>query len=223
MTNRTDEFVLGSIQVGLPRPMGNGDRAAADEPWTSAFVKDAVRGPVTVTATNIVGDGQADRLHHGGPDQAVLAYAADHYDAWRAELSRPDFPHGAFGENLTVAGLDERVVCIGDSYAVGSAVLQVSCPRIPCWKISRRWEMPALTARVEKTGRTGWYLRVLEEGEIEAGQVVSLIDRPYPEWTVTRAHRVLRQRRRDPGQARDLSTCSLLAKKWRDMLATSDD
>jgi len=122
--------------------------------------KRAVEGPVWLGRENLAGDGQADRQHHGGPDHAVLAYSIDHYPAWREELGR-ELPPGSFAENLAITGRDESTVCIGDTYAIGTALVQVAQPRQPCVKIARRLGIPDLTRRVERTGRTGWYLRVL--------------------------------------------------------------
>jgi MOSC domain-containing protein YiiM len=191
------EPILLSIQVGLPRSLGvEAAPEPMDRPWRSGFYKDPVAGPVWLGRTNLAGDGQADLVNHGGPDKAVLAYAADHYPDWRAELSLPDLPFGAFGENFTVAGLTEADVCIGDRWALGDARLEVSQPRLPCWKLARRWRIKDLSSRVERTGRSGWYLRVLTEGHVAPRDVWRLETRPHPEWTVSRASR-LRQHDRD--------------------------
>ncbi|RMD61489.1 MOSC domain-containing protein [Candidatus Parcubacteria bacterium] len=187
---------LISIQVGRPRQLGiEGAPDPMDRPWVTSFFKDPVDGPVWLGLTNLAGDGQADRENHGGPDKAVLAYAAAHYPLWRSELGRPDLPFGAFAENFTIEGLTEASVCIGDVYAIGDVRVQVSQPRQPCWKIARRWRIKDLTARVRETGRTGWYLRVLAEGYVEPGLPVTLIERPYPQWTVARATEIMHRRR----------------------------
>ena len=207
---------LLSIQVGLPRHLGiAGAPDPMDRPWTTSFFKEPVEGPVWLGRTNLAGDGQADRKNHGGPDKAVLAYSADHYPLWRAELNRPDLPHGAFAENFTIAGLTEENVCIGDVYAIGGAQVQVSQPRQPCWKIARRWRIKDLTAQVRETGRTGWYLRVLVEGYVEAGQPVELLERTFPQWTVARASQVMNHRHEDPAAAAELAACPSLAAVWR--------
>ena len=192
-----------------------------DRPWVTSFFKDPVDGPVWLGLTNLAGDGQADLENHGGPDKAVLAYAAAHYPLWRAELGRPDLPYGAFGENFTIAGLTEATVCIGDVYAIGEARVQVSQPRQPCWKIARRWRIKDLTARVRETGRTGWYLRVLTEGYVEPGLPVTLIERPYPQWTVARATEIMHRRREAPAAAAELAACPLLSTAWRETLAAA--
>src|SRR6202790_5421825 len=120
-----------SIQVGAPQSYGFEDALEAhDKPWTTGFFKTPVEGPVSVGTTNLEGDGQADLENHGGIDKAVLAYSADHYAIWRGELTM-DMPHGAFGENLTIAGLNEESVHIGDLFGIGEATFEVSQPRQP--------------------------------------------------------------------------------------------
>lgn len=216
--------LLLSIQVGRPRRMGvEGTSDPMERPWYSSFVKEPVEGPVWLGRTNLAGDRQADLKNHGGPDKAVLAYAAGHYPLWRVELNRPDFPFGAFGENFTIHDLTEATVCIGDVYAIGEARVQVSQPRQPCWKIARRWQIKDLTARVQKTGRTGWYFRVLSEGYVEAGLPVTLVERPFPQWTVAQATEVMLRRHLDPDAAAELAACPLLSSRWRETLAAAGD
>lgn len=207
---------LVSIQVGLPRTISpTGDGFPWDTEWTTAFWKDPVEGPVALTSLSLEGDGVADTEGHGGLDQAVLCYSADHYPFWRQELDMPDMPHGAFGENFTIAGQDERGVCIGDVYEVGDAIVQVSKPRGPCKKISWRWRRADLLKQVEASGRHGWYARVLRDGLVEAGQPVRLHERPHPEWTVRAAADVIRFRKRRPELAAQLARCEALATEDR--------
>lgn len=211
---------LVSIQVGLPKSYGqDGAADPMDRPWQTGFFKQGVDGPRFLGKTNLVGDGQADLVNHGGLDKAVLCYSVGHYPDWRAELARPGLPHGAFGENFTIDGLDEETVCVGDTYRLGAAVVQVSQPRQPCWKLAWRWRIKELTALVERTGRTGWYIRVLEEGEVEPGQPLTLLDRPYAVWTIRRASQVMRWRQQNPTAAGELAGCEALAASWRDRLA----
>ena len=181
---------LVSIQVG--RPKNHGIKNAPDpmdRVWRTGFYKEPVLGPVWLGKTNLDGDGQADRRFHGGPNQAVLAYSADHYPLWREELEIPDMTFGAFGENFSIAGLTEKTVCIGDIYAIGETRMQITKPRQPCWKLARRWRGPDLVERVLATGRSGWYLRVLAEGIVEAGMRVVLLEQPYPEQTIAQRRR----------------------------------
>ena len=162
-------------------------------------------GPVLLRTTNVEGDRQADPRVHGGPEMAVLCYSADHYPRWREELGIPEMGPGGFAENLTITGQDELTVCIGDVYRVGTATVQVSQPRGPCYKISYRWKRPDLLRRCESNGRHGWYLRVLEEGAVQAGQPVVLVERPNPTWSVRRAADVFRARRKRAEEAADLA------------------
>ncbi len=206
---------LYSVQVGMPRSYGSEDAFDPhDKPWMTGFFKTPVEGPVFVGSTNLVGDGQADLKNHGGVDKAVLAYSADHYPKWRDELRLPDMPCGAFGENLTVAGLSEQLVCIGDLFRVGEVLFEVSQPRQPCWKLARRWRMHELTGLVVNNGRSGWYLRVLSEGSVEAGMLVTLIERPNPSWPISRANEILHHRRTDLALTLELADVPGLADSW---------
>jgi MOSC domain-containing protein YiiM len=210
---------LVSIQVGKPEErVETRLQDGKPETWTSGIFKVPVTGRVWVGKQNLEGDGQADLRYHGGVDRPILAYSADHYEKWKSELGDV-FPYGSFGENLTVAGLTEDIVCIGDTYRIGDVVVQVSQPRIPCWKLGRRHGMPELPAKAMNTGRTGWYLRVLDEGWIEAGMRMELVNRPCPEWTIARAHSVWRNRTSEPDVATELGQCPYLSRDWRTVLA----
>jgi len=207
--------ILYSIQIGMPKSLGFENAVDThDKPWTTGFFKSPIEGPVFVGGTNLAGDGQADLENHGGIDKAVLAYSAEHYLKWRDELRLPDMPCGAFGENLTIQGLSEESVCIGDIFQVGPVTFEVSQPRQPCWKLARRWRMHELLGMVVRNGRSGWYLRVLAEGWIEAGMLVVLTERPNPEWSVARANLILHHRRTDLSLTRQLAEVPRLADSW---------
>lgn len=209
------------LRVGLPRQLGT---SGADErPWSTGSFKEPVAGPIWLGRTNLAGDGQADLKNHGGPDKAVCTYPAVHYADWQNELGNPNFGYGAFGENLTVDGMSEPNVCIGDVFRVGTARIQVSQPRQPCWKLSRRWGIKDLALRVQASGRTGWYLRVLEEGEVAAGNLLVLLDRSFPKWTVARANAVMHDRTADHETVAALAACPTLSARWRATLATRRD
>jgi MOSC domain-containing protein YiiM len=208
-----------TIQVGLPRTLGREDAAdPMDRLWSTGFFKEPIQDPIWLGRTHLQGDGQADLENHGGPDKAVLAYSADHYPYWREHLALLDLPYGAFGENFTVVGQTEAEVCIGDIYDLGEATVQVSQPRQPCWKLSRRWRIADLAVQVKTVGRTGWYFRVLQEGMVEPGMVLTLRDRPYPEWTVARANHIMHHDFKDWEAAAELAQCPLLSKNWQEHL-----
>jgi MOSC domain-containing protein YiiM len=211
---------LLSIQVGLPKQLGvEGASNPMDRPWCTGFFKAPVLEPIWLGKTNLVGDGQADLKHHGGPEKAVLAYAAQHYPFWREQLNLPNLEYGAFGENFTVAEQTEASVCIGDIYEVGEACLQVSQPRQPCWKLSRRWRMKELALQVQKTGKTGWYFRVLKEGYVQPNSSLVLRDRAFPQWSIARANEIMHHQRNNREAAAELAACPLLAPNWRETLS----
>jgi MOSC domain-containing protein YiiM len=161
-----------SINVGLPREVEWRGKTVR----TSIF-KEPVTGRVRVERLNVEGDRQSDLTVHGGVDKAVYAYPAEHYAFWREELPGVDLPWGAFGENFTTEGLIEDSVGIGDHLRVGSAEFVVTQPRMPCFKLGIRFGRPDMVKRFLRSGRTGFYLAVAREGEVTAGDVVTLIAR----------------------------------------------
>lgn len=210
---------LVSIQVGKPAKLGEaGATDPFDKPWTTGYGKQPVRGPVQCGRLNLAGDGQFDKRWHGGPEMAVLAYSADHYARWNAEAGGEGLEPGAFAENLTVEGADEESVCLGDVWSVGEVELQVSEPRKPCNNISRFHHRKALLQQVIETARYGWYLRVLREGALEAGQEVRLVRRPQPAWTVARAMEARLRLSKAPDEARALAALPELGADWRAIL-----
>jgi MOSC domain-containing protein YiiM len=202
-----------SVHVGMPRRLDDSD------PWFTGIFKSPVTGPVTLNKRNLEGDAQADLRVHGGPNKAVMAYSAENYPIWRSELglSEEQFPFSAFGENLTVSGLNEETVCIGDVHQIGTARLQVSQPRSPCWKLARKWMMPDLPKRVVLTKRSGWYYRVLEEGALQAGDDVRLIERKHADWAIRRITDVTYNIARNPGDLLEMERLEELASQWKEL------
>ena len=196
MTARSAAPVIGQVRAVL-----TGRAVPYTRPGTfSAIDKQSVSGPVAVGAESLAGDEQGDRRVHGGPDKAVHVYPWAHYAIWRSELGdRPLLAApGAFGENLSVDGLDEQSVCLGDEWQIGSARFAVSQGRQPCWKLNDRFGEPHMARRVQDTGRTGWYLRVLAQGSLQADDPVVLITRPHPDWPLDRVATLIRQRVCEP-------------------------
>jgi MOSC domain-containing protein YiiM len=178
MTTSPPDAKLLTIQVARPVPVQHMDR----EVRTGIF-KRPVEGPVMVRTLNIDGDEQGDLTVHGGVDKAVYCYASEHYPAWQEELGR-EWPFGTFGENLTVSGLFEDQLHVGDVLEVGDAVLQVVQPRFPCYKLGIKIGDQRFVKRFQESGRSGFYCRVLQEGNIEPGQPIKLTQRDETQPTI---------------------------------------
>jgi len=208
-----------SLQVGLPADRQYENNADGEgRVWRSGIFKTPVEGSVYLGKENFVGDRQADLNNHGGPDKAVLMYAVSHYDYWRRVLPQIDWVYGGFGENLTVTEMTEDKVALGDVYAIGDVRIEVSQPRHPCWKLARRWQQKDLAARVQENGFSGWYVRVLQEGSVETGQKLLLLERPYPEWTISRVFDTIYNLDRDVDESLALAHCPAYAHKMRDSI-----
>ena len=159
-----------SVNVGLPREVEwQGERVL------TGIWKQPVAGPVRVGKLNLEGDGQGDPSRHGGPAKAVYAYPSEHYALWRPELDLPDLGWGSFGENLTTVGLTEATVRIGDRLRIGTTELQVTRPRLPCFRLQIRFGRSDVVRRFLTTGRTGFYLSVLLEGHVAAGDAIEFV------------------------------------------------
>ena len=200
---------LVSVNVSRPRTV----EWQGQEVLTGIF-KEPVKGRIRVTRLNLDGDGQADLRVHGGEDKAVYAYPAEHYAAWSAELGRP-LPYGQFGENLTLEGLQEDRVFVGDVLRIGSVLFQVSQPRTPCFKLGIRMQDDAFPRRFLESGRSGYYLRVLEEGKLEAGDPVHLESRNAQEMTVLEICQLRYFDPTDVGALRRAAELAPLSIGWR--------
>ncbi|MEA2248215.1 MAG: hypothetical protein QOH46_2744 [Solirubrobacteraceae bacterium] len=177
---------LVSVNAGHPREIGR----RRGRPVLSAIGKAPVDGRIRVAGVNVAGDDQADRRVHGGPDKAVYAYAAEDTAWWAAELGRELGP-GAFGENLTVEELDVTGAVIGERWRAGTVTLEVCQPRLPCFKLGLRFGDPGMVRRFAEVGRPGAYLRIVDEGELGAGDPVELLDRPGHGITVALVSRAI--------------------------------
>lgn len=202
MSRSSAPLVIGQVRAVL-----TGRAAPYTRPGSfSAIGKQPRQGTVAVLAESLDGDEQADRRVHGGPDKAVHAYPWAHYALWQAELGALPVLQapGAFGENLSVDGLDEHGVCLGDEWRIGNARFAVSQGRQPCWKLNDRFGLPGMARRVQDTGLTGWYLRVLQPGHLQAGDAITLLARPHPAWPLERIGALIRERTHDPATLREV-------------------
>lgn len=208
-----------SLQVGQPRTVRSSEKTdPVDQIWRTGFFKEPRSGSVWLGRTNLDGDGQADLENHGGPEKAVNVYPAEHYPYWAQTTGSINIQPGGFGENFTTEGLLESDVCIGDIFEIGESLVQVSQPRQPCWKLARRWHMKDLALRVQETGRTGWYFRVLKEGHVKVYARLVLVERHHPDWTVSAANEVMHHRIGDRQAAQNLADCIYLSGRWREKL-----
>ena len=201
---------LLSVQTGHTAPLG-------PDQVPSAFVKTARSDAVAVTRLGLDCDEQADLSVHGGPEKAVYAYAAAHYPAWALEF--PDlaahFTGGAMGENLTVSGLTEQDICVGDIHQAGSALLQVCQPRQPCFKFALRHNNKHLPKAMVRNGFSGWYYRVLRVGQLQAGDALVLHHRPNPDFPFTRLVEIVYRGKATIEEIRRMAELDGLASQWR--------
>jgi len=205
---------LLSVNVALPRLVTWNDRT-----YASSIFKQPVEGRVKMRRLNIEGDAQGDLTFHGGLDMAVYVYSEDHYPYWQTVLKSGPLAPGAFGENLTVTGMTEETVHIGDSFAIGDALVQVSEPRTPCHKLAMRHDRPSLPKEFLKTGLVGFYLRVLESGEIGAGDEITPVARDPAGLTVMEVLRIWEKKRPSPAELDRALSVPALSAKWRRQLA----
>jgi len=162
---------LISVNVSLPKEVQR-----KRETVLTGIFKESVEGRVLLRKLNLDGDGQGDLTVHGGVHQAVYVYPFEHYEYWQEKLGRNDLTFGQFGENFTVMGMLEDQIHIGDIFRIGAAMVQVTQPRVPCYKLALRMQRPQFPKLFMASGRTGFYLRVLQEGEVGAGEVIERID-----------------------------------------------
>ncbi len=185
----------------------------------SAIAKYPQQGPIKIGYLGIDGDEQADLRVHGGPDKALHHYPFDHYPHWAVNAPEAELlsAPGAFGENISTVGLREDEICIGDTFRIGTALIEISQGRQPCWKQGERLQWNGLPALMVKERRSGWYYRVLEEGAAQAGDMLTLIDRPLADWTVKRVFGLLvaGDHKRDPHALKALAAMDVLFEGWR--------
>lgn len=210
MKLKVEEVLIGKIQKYGPKGQ------------LSGYKKTAACGVLAIGTLGLEGDEQADLKNHGGTDKAILHYSFDHYKKWRRE--QPDLRHeltkpGAFGENISTLGIDETGICIGDKYRLGTAIVEVSQGRQPCWKLGHRFDKAFMVKEVIQTARCGWYYRVLQTGAIQRGEYFEFLERPCPQWSVAEVSKHLNSKNPNQQILAELAALEFLAQEWRQKAA----
>ena len=206
-----DGLVVSGVLVGTIAPLGR-------RQVPSGIDKQRTDSAVDILCAGLVGDEQGNKKNHGGPEKAIHHYPFEHYAAWRVDapaLASRLTAVGAFGENISTTGMSETNVCIGNVYRLGTALVQVSQGRQPCWRLNERFGDPEMARRVQESGRTGWYYRVLEEGRVVVGDTISLVDRPAETWTLDRVIHILYRDTLNTADLGQLAVLPQLAEGWR--------
>lgn len=211
MQPQQSQMRVVSVNVGKPREVEWKGKIVS----TSIF-KEPVTGRVAMRRLNLDGDRQADLSVHGGPEKAVYVYPAEHYQFWRNEFPNMELPWSMFGENLTVEGLQEDIVNIGDQLRIGSARVVVTQPRMPCYKLGIKFKRDDILKRFLVSGRSGFYLAVLEEGEVEAGDPITLIKRNENGVTVADITRLYTSDKHNLAALRKAVAVEALSEGWRE-------
>ncbi|MGI2031707.1 MOSC domain-containing protein [Rhizobium panacihumi] len=208
------DFAILSLRIGRLAPLGPRN-------MPSGIDKTQVHASLALSKTGLVGDEQGDTAKHGGPEKAVHHYPFEHYAAWAEILGEHPrlSTQGAFGENISTCGMTEADVAIGDIFRLGSATVEVSQGRQPCWRLNERFGRRTMAREVQETGRTGWYYRVIETGTVGPDDRLTLLERKTPEWTIARIWRAFYIDRLDSAELRGIATLDGLAAGWRDYAA----
>jgi MOSC domain-containing protein YiiM len=207
-------MLLVSVNVSLPREI----RTNGTTVRTGIF-KQPVEGRVLLRRLNLDGDAQGDLSVHGGPDKAVYAYSFEHYAYWKKKLGRDDLPPGQFGENFTVEGMPEEQVCLGDVFRIGEAVVEVTQPRLPCFKLGLKMGDAKFPKQFLASGRLGFYLRVLEEGAVGAGDEIRRVRADTERLTVRELAKLASEEKGNRELAKQALRVAALAASWREWLA----
>lgn len=202
-----------SLNVAIPRTvMWKGHEVS------TGIFKEPVAGPVMMRRLNLDGDRQADLTVHGGPAKAVYAYPSEHYPLWKSELPGVELPWGMFGENLTTEGMHEDNVHIGDKFRIGEAIVMVTQPRSPCYKLALKFQRDDMLKRMLQNGRSGFYFAVVQQGEVEAGDAIELVHEDDERISVAEMNSVYRDGGKDAALMRRASNLEALPESWREYL-----
>ncbi|MEQ5977751.1 MOSC domain-containing protein [Bacillus cereus] len=204
-----NEYQLLSLNIGLPKEVTYGGKVIH-----TGINKKQVKEPVYLSFVKFNGDGQADLVHHGGVDKAVCVYTGDHYPYWEKELNQ-DLVYGAFGENITVSGMREEDVCIGDTFELGQAIVQVTQPRQPCFKLAKKYNIPKLPLYFQETGYTGFYFRVLKEGWVSSVDTLKKLQSDPKGVSVAFANRIMHKEKQNIEGVKRILEVNALSCSWR--------
>ena len=204
-----NEYQLLSLNIGLPKEVIYGGKVIH-----TGINKKQVKEPVYLSFVKFNGDGQADLVHHGGVDKAVCVYTGDHYPYWEKELNQ-DLVYGAFGENITVSGMSEEDVCIGDTFELGQAIVQVTQPRQPCFKLAKKYNIPKLPLYFQETGYTGFYFRVLKEGWVSSVDTLKRLQSDPKGVSVAFANRIMHKEKQNIEGVKRILEVNALSNSWR--------
>lgn len=202
-----------SVNVGLPREV-----MTRSGPVSTGIFKDAVKGPVMVRTLNLDGDRQADLTVHGGAEKAVYGYPSEHYAYWREQLPETQFVPGIFGENLTTEGFLEDSLHIGDRIRAGEAILEVTQPRMPCYKLALRFERDDMIQRFLASGKSGFYFSVVKEGIVTAGSAMEIVSRDKQRVSIPDILRLYVSRELDEELLQRAVSVKALPQSWKDYL-----
>ncbi|MEF8682350.1 UNVERIFIED_CONTAM: MOSC domain-containing protein [Bacillus cereus] len=204
-----NEYQLLSLNIGLPKEVTYGGKVVH-----TGINKKQVKEPVYLSFVKFNGDGQADLIHHGGVDKAVCVYTGDHYPYWEKELNQ-DLVYGAFGENITVSGMSEEDVCIGDTFELGQAIVQVTQPRQLCFKLAKKYNIPKLPLYFQETGYTGFYFRVLKEGWVSSVDTLKRLQSDPKGVSVAFANRIMHKEKQNIEGVKRILEVNALSNSWR--------
>lgn len=204
-----NEFQLLSLNIGLPKEVTYGGKVIH-----TGINKKQVKEPVYLSFVKFNGDGQADLVHHGGVDKAVCVYTGDHYPYWEKELNQ-NLVYGAFGENITVSGMREEDVCIGDTFELGQAIVQVTQPRQPCFKLAKKYNIPKLPLYFQETGYTGFYFRVLKEGWVSSVDTLKRLQSDPKGVSIAFANRIMHKEKQNIEGVKRILEVNALSSSWR--------
>ena len=208
---------LKALLIGSVRDYGDeNSNDALFRPWKTAMFKVSQDDEIFANELGFVGDNVADIKHHGGVEKAVFANSYENYPSWQKYLGLGNLPFGAMGENLTISGLHEDDVCIGDIHKIGSLVLQVSQPRKPCFKLSKRWMNRELANEIFKTGLTGWYYRVLEKGACKVKDEVNVVLKDNIQMSISQVNSLFYSPKENLNLVDKFFKLETITKSWKD-------